>query len=317
MTYKLKSDMHRYSILSVVILLMLSLTSFAQGSRSIHVATAGTLAEQISEGEKYTIEQLTVTGELNGTDFRLLRDMAGNDWQGSLTEGKLRTLDLSGANIIEGGQNYLETTVINITEDFTVTDSNGFALATEANVVPQWGFVGCNSLNSISLPQTATAVGDYAFWNGEIVSVALGNSLQTVGRYAFYHNIYMEEISLPAALTSIGNNAFNYCSGLKNIYCGMAVPFAITEKVFNVYDKATLYVPVGSKSAYQSTDTWNKFNKIEEFTPATAITSLPVSSAASYSIYDMSGRRLYCGTAVPSGLPKGVYIVNNKKMMLK
>ena len=42
-------------------------------NRKIHVATAGTLPDLIPNSEKYTIEILTLTGELNGTDFRLLR----------------------------------------------------------------------------------------------------------------------------------------------------------------------------------------------------------------------------------------------------
>ena len=50
--------------------------------RTIHVATAGTLPNLILESEKYTIEELTLTGELNGTDFRLLRDMAGCNYLG-------------------------------------------------------------------------------------------------------------------------------------------------------------------------------------------------------------------------------------------
>ena len=45
--------------------------------RTIHVATAGTLPNLISANEKYQIEELTLTGELNGTDFKLIRDMAG------------------------------------------------------------------------------------------------------------------------------------------------------------------------------------------------------------------------------------------------
>ena len=47
----------------------------------------------------------------------------------------------------------------------------------------------------------------------------------------------------------------------------MPVPCTITDKTFTVYDKATLYVPTGTREAYAVTATWNKFTKIEEFTP--------------------------------------------------
>ena len=63
---------------------------------TVNVETAGTLSEQIGS-DKYTITSLKITGNLNGTDFILLRDMAGIDLDNVPTEGKLATLDLSEA----------------------------------------------------------------------------------------------------------------------------------------------------------------------------------------------------------------------------
>jgi hypothetical protein len=60
--------------------------------RTINVEVAGTLPTLISDAEKYEIEELILTGELNGTDFRLLRDMSGNNYLGKPTNGKLKTL---------------------------------------------------------------------------------------------------------------------------------------------------------------------------------------------------------------------------------
>lgn len=85
-----------------------------ESKRTIHVATAGSLSNHITESEKYTIEELTLTGELNGTDFRLLRDMAGNNYLGQLTDGKLKVLDFSSARIVAGGERYLDTDRINL-----------------------------------------------------------------------------------------------------------------------------------------------------------------------------------------------------------
>ena len=285
---------------------------FAQNNRTIHVETAGTLAEQISEDEKYTIEELTVTGELNSTDFRLLRDMAGNTWQGNLTEGRLSKLDLSGTTIVEGGDNYLETHSLQVTTGFTITDEEGFALTTEANVLPQWGFVGCNSLRTIICPQTAKAIGDYAFFNGNMISVTFGEQLQTIGVDAFYHNINLTEITLPASLTTIGKEAFQYCSSLIIIYSCIAVPMPISDKTFYTYDKATLYVPVGSLSAYKATDGWKKFQQIEESEKASGIPST-TTTPAQKEIYSLTGRRL----PDSSTLPRGMYIVNNTKVIVK
>ena len=65
-------------------------------------------------------------------------------------------------------------------------------------------------------------------------------------------------------MTSIGNYAFYYCSGLKDVISEIKTPFEISENVFSVYSTAKLTVPSGTKSAYQSTAGWNKFTNIVE-----------------------------------------------------
>ena len=82
-------------IYTLFVLMLMPLMAFAQTSRTINVATAGTLPDMISGEEKYTIEELTLTGELNGTDFRLLRDMCGNNYLGQMTKGKLKILNMT------------------------------------------------------------------------------------------------------------------------------------------------------------------------------------------------------------------------------
>ena len=61
------------------LLMLMPIMASAQTSRTIHVATAGTLSTLISEDEKYQIEELTLTGELNGSDIRFIRNMSGID----------------------------------------------------------------------------------------------------------------------------------------------------------------------------------------------------------------------------------------------
>ena len=68
---------------------------------------AGKLATHIPEAKKYEITELKVTGEINGTDILLLRQMAGKGLkEDDRTEGKLTSLDLSGVRIVEEGENY-------------------------------------------------------------------------------------------------------------------------------------------------------------------------------------------------------------------
>ena len=72
---------------------------------TLHVATAGTLSSIITPSQRPNITNLKLTGKLNGTDIRMIREMAGADIYGNpIQDAALETLDLSEANIVEGGE---------------------------------------------------------------------------------------------------------------------------------------------------------------------------------------------------------------------
>ena len=73
---------------------------------TIKLEEAGTLPNKIGSNRKYQITNLKIIGEINGTDFRMIREMAGRDYRGDVTEGNLSVLDLSEAKIVEGGDYY-------------------------------------------------------------------------------------------------------------------------------------------------------------------------------------------------------------------
>lgn len=67
---------------------------------------AGTLPDRIGENQKNLITNLKIVGEVNGTDWNYIREMAGRDFKGEKTDGKLSILDLSEAKIVAGGDAY-------------------------------------------------------------------------------------------------------------------------------------------------------------------------------------------------------------------
>ena len=96
----------------------------------------------------------------------------------------------------------------------------------------------------------------------------------------------------------------------------MPVPCTITDKTFTVYDKATLYVPTGTREAYAVTATWNKFTKIEEFTP-TGMEEVRWMMEEGRSKMDDGSRVTYdlCGRQVQGTMKPGVNIVNGRKIL--
>ena len=73
----------------------------------VTVATAGTMKKLL--GDDYlNITSLKVVGPINGDDVYYLRKMLGASNFSEADKGKLTTLDLSEATIVEGGEWYYE-----------------------------------------------------------------------------------------------------------------------------------------------------------------------------------------------------------------
>ena len=114
---------------------------------TINLQEAGTLPDRIGSSRKYNITNLKIIGEINGTDLRMIREMAGRNDSGNSTDGKLSVLDLSEAKIVKGGDCYL---------------NNGYDY-TSNDVIGSRAFLGCSVLTSLTLPADITSIGDEAF----------------------------------------------------------------------------------------------------------------------------------------------------------
>ena len=125
-----------------------------------------------NEVDPFEITELTLTGQLNGTDFQLIRAMAGNDYLGQPTDGKLKKLDLSGANIVEGGEKYLDTNQITSSTGAYIQDigENSFHFATQNNVLGSCLFAGCDKLRRTVLPDSLREMGYDAFTSSLFIS---------------------------------------------------------------------------------------------------------------------------------------------------
>ena len=178
---------------------------------------AGTLPDMISYYHKNLITNLKIVGKINGTDLKFIREMAGRDYYGYKTDGKLSILDLSEAKIVAGGDAYVRYSDNKYTSndklgDYVFYDCRGLTSLTLPSGVTSIGiaaFEGCNGLTSLTLPSSVTEIGDHAFAGcSGLTSLALPSSVTSIGWGAFYGCSGLTSLTIPSSVTSISDSAF-------------------------------------------------------------------------------------------------------------
>ena len=289
---------------------------------TIKLDEAGTLPNRISESKKYLITNLKIVGEVNGTDWRFIREMAGCDYNMEKTDGKLSILDLSDAKIVDGGSYYFHyyCTSYNRLGDYAFYGCSGltsFTIPSSVTEIGRYAFSGCSGLTNLTIPSSVTKIGWYAFEGcSGLTSFTIPSSVTEIGWYAFRGCSGLTSFTIPSSVTSIGASAFEGCSGLTSF----TIPSSVTEigwyafrgcsgltsiyvypekvpklgtDIFSGCDvkNCKVYVPIGTYDDYWLSE-FGYFENIVEF-EATGIDEVTTSTdAKELSRYSVNGQRL-------------------------
>lgn len=159
------------------------LPSVVNGTLTITVASEGELSTNYSVDDIKTSGAtcLKVVGPVNSDDFTTMKNVQKTENSGSITQ-----VDLSEAVFSE---------------------------------LPLYAFETCRYLTSISLPQSLTTIGEYAFSGCyALQAMDLSNTqLTTIKNNAFYDCVAMSSISFPSTLATLEYYAFYNCTALTEL----------------------------------------------------------------------------------------------------
>ena len=121
---------------------------------------------------------------------------------------------------------------------------------------------GC--MNTV-IPEGVTAIADFAFYDCTLLpSIDIPEGVTSIGYAAFGCCNWLTSVTIPSSVTSIGDIAFIGCAHLTAVTVGLTAPLSISSDVFSNRANATLYVPIGSKTAFMLADVWKEFKEIVE-----------------------------------------------------
>lgn len=189
-------------------------------SDTIHVETAGTLYTYLNEDELVSVTHLTLTGEIDARDFKLIRDKILF----------LEVLDLSGVSIKaysgtegtnENISDYKENEVPPKAFDNSFDDRKSrlttVVLPETVTVIGEEAFSQCRAMKNFEIPSSVTAISYYAFAGTGITSLIIPSSITTIGIQAFRGCKSLKSIELPSSITELGNAAFEACDSLTSV----------------------------------------------------------------------------------------------------
>ena len=217
-------------------------------------------------------------------------------------------------------------------------------LPSELEEIGSMAFFNCRYLDNILIPSSVRLIGKYAFAYTKMASFEIdrenssyyvrNNAIFTIdGRrilayvgkgsgkfvipqgveeidaYAFGGKAILSELEILASLQKIGSDAFEKCTGLKDIYIYSLAEPSYCDAFFPEYLTCTLHVPYGLKSAY--TEKWPEFhNIIEDIDPALAgIETIKSGRNKTTKFYDIGGKEVH--------RTHGVIISNGMKYIKK
>ena len=130
-----------------------------------------------------------------------------------------------------------------------ITELNCFALSDCYNItsvtfgensqltsIGDGAFNWCESLESITIPDSVTSIGEGAFCCcAKLTSITIPDGVKSIGNYAFAGCSALESITIPDSVLNIGDSAFAECTALESI----TIPGSVLSIGYSAFEECT------------------------------------------------------------------------------
>ncbi len=107
-------------------------------------------------------------------------------------------------------------------------------------------FNGCTSLSNLSLPDSVTNIGSFAFCKAGFITLSLSDHVVTIGDSAFELCQNLTTVTMGDGITNLARGAFDSCTNLEKVYFRGNAPSCPGGFPFSACDKAIIYFLPGT-----------------------------------------------------------------------
>ena len=175
------------------------------------------------------------------------------------------------------------------------------------------------SLRTVKISDVETTIYDNEFYGcTNLQNVSIGDNVKSIGKWAFSACSSLKNFTFGSGLQSIGQEAFSDCINIAQISSEAVVPPTCGINALDDINKwnCKLFVPKANINAYKQAPQWKEFFFIDS---TTGITNTVYNNSGLADVYTIDGtkRLSKASTDEINALPKGMYIVNGKKIIIK
>lgn len=158
--------------------------------------------------------------------------------------------------------------------------------------IPNYILFECSKITQVEIPYSVKEIGDYAFAKTWISNVLIPDLVTKIGEGAFFECPGLTSIVIGSSVEEIGDRAF-YSYGentIKNVSSLNTIPPKMPKDAFfvNIYWNATLSVPTGALTAYQTADAWREFRQFTEV-DFTGVEDIEITDSTPLKYYNLQG----------------------------